>query len=794
MPTYQQSLAEALNKKSEWAAEATTMFLDALSNEAQQLDAFRTRQSLAKNGAQFPINTTTVDELDQALNALNNGDSSVYSRTKNDARRRLQITEEPDYNLVNTITPYMTLSTKLTYDAACFHSCMMIIYDEQRNLASTFNELKEQFPEEEEDLIRKQQGMEQILKIAITNQIIRLEYQKIIDQITEDRELPEYLKEDLNNPSVTLEQNSSVDLIAVRNKIIELHINYVEKKAQAQKLIGDYQKSKEDLNDFLKKTTIPLTLRTEGKDLLDILCKTETKQALAIIAQEGSTSIYIFLNQATREIAKLKSACAHAHTALKFILARDDIDESLKQQGRIVLSFYDKAQADGVSLDELSYLADQLAQENIAIHNKQIQKMYSEAKQNLQALVENAYVPNRLKSQAITLLNLILKLDDKSNANALILALNNEIKTIKHQMQQIQRACADKVASLNNLLIGVFIREDLKIKGRALLKNYRECEANNMPLEQLEKLAQALHAEHGAIEKQEQILRQQEQLKEQHEKKTKEIQNLLNNASIPDDYKTQAKALLADAGTTYVQLIAAHTALKERIESTVRTHITLASQFTALLSNPVYSEVFKTTGKTKLSHYYALATNPQTSLATLLEHAQAMNKEKSVIENKHKIKYQYFGAVLLHISEMNRYGETLKNKGIGSKGNEVTKLAKTLETQIDEFIERASQKSVTREETQAFKSEFERALHAQDNLMNTHRTLWKPIVTNILIAFTGIGLLALIARGIYLAVQGGELPPLNHALFFARTNSECRIEAIDKAAHTLLEPIWIAQP
>ncbi|STY83186.1 Ankyrin repeat protein [Legionella quateirensis] len=83
-----------------------------------------------------------------------------------------------------------------------------------------------------------------------------------------------------------------------------------------------------------------------------------------------------------------------------------------------------------------------------------------------------------------------------------------------------------------------------------------------------------------------------------------------------------------------------------------------------------------------------------------------------------------------------------------------------------------------------FKADFKGLLNSKNDQMREHREIWKPIVANILISLTGIGLLALAGHALYQAVKSwnqNEEITVNKLMFFGQTESEKKVEDIEQA-------------
>ena len=83
----------------------------------------------------------------------------------------------------------------------------------------------------------------------------------------------------------------------------------------------------------------------------------------------------------------------------------------------------------------------------------------------------------------------------------------------------------------------------------------------------------------------------------------------------------------------------------------------------------------------------------------------------------------------------------------------------------------------------SFKSEFKQLLHRQDKLMASHRQIWKPIIVNLLIALTGVGLIVIAGNAAWNVVTKTKNKQEIYAsdlMFFAKTRRQQQIERIEK--------------
>ncbi|MBA2650307.1 MAG: hypothetical protein H0U75_12095 [Legionella sp.] len=100
-----------------------------------------------------------------------------------------------------------------------------------------------------------------------------------------------------------------------------------------------------------------------------------------------------------------------------------------------------------------------------------------------------------------------------------------------------------------------------------------------------------------------------------------------------------------------------------------------------------------------------------------------------------------------------------------------TTLATALTQKADTFFNNALQRNPTKNEFEAFKSEFKDLALSDDVLLGRHRKIRNPIILNILIALTGIGSVCLLAKIAYQACTVRKLQDLsfNKMFFFAHT-------------------------
>lgn len=154
---------------------------------------------------------------------------------------------------------------------------------------------------------------------------------------------------------------------------------------------------------------------------------------------------------------------------------------------------------------------------------------------------------------------------------------------------------------------------------------------------------------------------------------------------------------------------------------------------------------------------------------------QTYSCQNHAINNSiYKKKHVLFDA----INKMYLYGIELAGEDV-NKSSKLIVLANHLKNEVNSFCSELNYKDV---DVAAFEERFKKVLHSQDELMNKHRKIWKPIIANILIALTGFGLVALILKtGTMAVVALATKKPIsfNDSFFFAKTASQEKIAEIE---------------
>ena len=160
-----------------------------------------------------------------------------------------------------------------------------------------------------------------------------------------------------------------------------------------------------------------------------------------------------------------------------------------------------------------------------------------------------------------------------------------------------------------------------------------------------------------------------------------------------------------------------------------------------------------------------------------------VRKKEEIAFDDLKLTNIHLKNIYFQIKIMRDYGISLTSNDL-DKGKEVESLANALETKLDDFYKKSLDKKPDEQELLKFKADFKRLLNSKNDLMREHREIWKPIVANILISITGIGLLALAGYALYQAAKSlnkNEEITVNKLMFFGQTESEKKVEGVEQA-------------
>jgi hypothetical protein len=150
--------------------------------------------------------------------------------------------------------------------------------------------------------------------------------------------------------------------------------------------------------------------------------------------------------------------------------------------------------------------------------------------------------------------------------------------------------------------------------------------------------------------------------------------------------------------------------------------------------------------------------------------------------------------VFRSIQNMQNYGDSLFESFI-YKGIIARNLAKKLELSLTNFLLESAKKYPNPYEVNQFKINFKKLVNSENKVLQRHRHIWKPIIENILLALTGVGFLAIIAKVVsHLIDASSNKKPVsfNNSFFNGKTRSQHLSEEIGKSINeTSLESISI---
>ncbi|OGT61010.1 MAG: hypothetical protein A3E85_03550 [Gammaproteobacteria bacterium RIFCSPHIGHO2_12_FULL_45_12] len=181
-------------------------------------------------------------------------------------------------------------------------------------------------------------------------------------------------------------------------------------------------------------------------------------------------------------------------------------------------------------------------------------------------------------------------------------------------------------------------------------------------------------------------------------------------------------------------------------------------------------------GKSPYHHqgeYQILYSQETSGQQFVIKHEEVEEIKREEIE--YSVANETVTALYEKIEAMNTYGKSLKETD-DKKGTIAVELSAGLKKIADDFFMKPQKQAAF----QGFKDEFSRLLHSQDDQMNEHRKIWKPILANISIALTGVGALMLGCKLIYSKLTTGKF-----SFFFDTTKRQQQVDEIENAAQRL---------
>lgn len=547
-------------------------------------------------------------------------------------------------------------------------------------------------------------------------------------------------------------------------------------KHELQIVQRNYNEATQQLNRRLSYKCIPEPLKNEAQALISPhVQKININQARTLIKTMRRTS-----QRLDTELDLIRRQCQQQQQELSGLFKMPELNVRDLELAEQLLERYQQANEP----DEQWDIAQQMKAESsrLFLHamTHRLANEYNLSKSQLEALISDDYIPARIKSSAERLVSSPFNPGSHDDARTVIALFNQEINNINRAVEQIKNQCSNVMSQQRHYLSRPDIRDSLKEPARQLFSQYDQGIDGCEPLAQTERLVAQIERACLAMVEQEQLLREREGL-----------QRLVDNAIIPEKYKASVRPSLANPHTSRQQIRTLRTGIEAQITALHKRCTHAVSSLNLILNDNAYAAAFKSRGQQLINEYQVLAANGQTPLDDLGIYAEHMLKQCELIVKKQQMKAIYFSTLIQHIMIMSQYGVVLAKED-KNKSQAVAGLVGKLNDLIDGFVERSSVQRTTAVDAAQFKRGFKKVLHEQDHVMNSHRHLWKPIVANLLIALTGIGLLALIGHAIYHAVQHGGSPTINHALFFAKTASQQYIDNLDAETNRVAERMLFA--
>ncbi|WP_233491396.1 hypothetical protein [Legionella drancourtii] len=153
-----------------------------------------------------------------------------------------------------------------------------------------------------------------------------------------------------------------------------------------------------------------------------------------------------------------------------------------------------------------------------------------------------------------------------------------------------------------------------------------------------------------------------------------------------------------------------------------------------------------------------------------VHHSEEVIKLEAMHKDQQKLDALYNG-----LDKMLAFAKNLADK---KEQDIVSRLAGELRQDLDCFVKKEPNEAAY----QHFKTKFKARLHSEDSSMSKHEQLWKPIVTNLLIALFSLGTL------IGIQVVQSKITSGCVRFFAAETAKQKMINQVDELASTLSAP------
>ncbi len=571
--------------------------------------------------------------------------------------------------------------------------------------------------------------------------IILLENQKIDDSFKEEGQklLGQYSNAITDNIPIN-------ELILLTSKIKAENKKIINKDMNQRYLIA-----KLALTDLINDTLVPIELKDRAPDLL----KDEAidEELIQLIQEEIA-----YIN---RKIGKIESECNDKKMALDAILNNVKIDLSIKVHGIELIAAYQTIKAERKSVIALIEHTNLFAQEiNLIITN--------DKKLNLQRLVNDQKIPEEFKARARELLKKELFTEEFRQE------LEAEAFSINNKVQEILSEYLDKKALLNTTLATAGIPEEIKVDARRLLTRIISSYSNNLSFDVLREQANELKEGNTAL----QLKIDEWRLALRYKRASVILWMNIQAPCIPEKLKTAAIKLSKNTHITLKLITALETtnlSIDAEIERIRNNCLAKKDKLIATLADTQINEESKDVGRKLLALYQNKEARKE-PWDSLDSQAQGLLLENNIIPKR--IAFQ---PLRNNLKMMEEYGYSLPL--YSRKRGEIITLARELQLKISGFIESSKTNLPTEGKFKLFKDEFTQLLHSKDDEMGKHRMILKPIFANILIALSGIGLVAIVLNASFRigsALINNKKISLNNSFFFAKTNSDQKIDEVEE--------------
>lgn len=141
------------------------------------------------------------------------------------------------------------------------------------------------------------------------------------------------------------------------------------------------------------------------------------------------------------------------------------------------------------------------------------------------------------------------------------------------------------------------------------------------------------------------------------------------------------------------------------------------------------------------------------------------------------------------VHELANHGASLTDAD-RDRGAAAIALATDLEKLADEFFTKSINKVPSKDVVDTFKTEFTLLAYSEEELLGRHQAVWKPILANILLALTSIGLLFIALRAIVYLIEINDIKntSINNMFFFGKTGLQERASNSVELVENLPEP------